>query len=162
MKNLVYPFLLVLGITSCKEEQAKFLVLDQIIQQQDSLVIFDLSDLESLTTDSITASLKPMISQMHIKFTLDPTTDDESKKIFVAGLRETLKKLEAVKPATTIKTISFDIGEQIFVTQNEADSVGGDYYKTAEINLQKAWTELTPQLKRLFPEAKFYAHNWGW
>ncbi len=163
MKNRAWAILLLgLVITSCTEKQTKFLELNEITQEQDSLVIFYLRDLVEWPGDRIDASVTPKIEKIHIKFTLDPSTDDDSKKIFIADLKTALQKIETIKSVSNIKSVSFDIGEQIFVTQSEVDSLGGDYYKIAELNLQRAWTELSPQLKKLFPEATFYAYNWGW
>jgi hypothetical protein len=167
MKTLLWAgFLLTLLASSCgktSQEQTVFIVNRQVTQERDSLIVFYFEDLELRTQlDFLDTTSMTKLNAVNIKLALDPSTDDAGKEEFVAGLKSAIQNLKTLLPVASIKSVSLDIGEQVFLTQTQVDSVGGDYEKMAEVNLRDAWTELSPVLKQVFPQAKFSALNWGW
>jgi hypothetical protein len=123
---------------------------------------FWIDDLEKLTEETVSATVKKESQWVHVQFSFDPASTDEQKKEYIRQLKIKLKKLELLKSICQIKIVSFDIGEQIFLTQKEVKSGGENWKKMAKANLDNAWKELSPVLKGMFPQAKFYADNWGW
>ena len=98
-----------------------------------------------------------------VKFSFDPEKSDEEKLVYIEGLIIQLEQLGSVcLSSPNLKTLMFQIGEQIFLTKAEVDSCNGDYKKMASLNLENAWKKLSPTLNKHFPKTKMYATNWGW
>ncbi len=132
------------------------------IDEKLPMEFFWIDDLEKLTEETVAATVKKETQWIHIQFSLDPASTDAEKKEYIKSLRTKLKKLEIIKSNCQVKVVSFDVGEQIFLTEKELKTFGDNWDKQAKANLTNAWKELSPQLVAMFPGTKFYAENWGW
>lgn len=96
-----------------------------------------------------------------IQFSFDPEMTDEQKEVYIQGIIVQLNQIGELSKSS-MKTLIFQIGEQIFLTKAEVESCKGDYKKMAKLNLENAWKRLSPGLNKHFLKTKMYAINWGW
>jgi hypothetical protein len=107
---------------------------------------------------------------IHFEYSFDPESSDSEKKEFRKKTRERFEKLKAFSVCPKLRTITFLIGEEIYVDKNEmkpkskleARDYDSQYRRLTKANLRNAWIDFGKDLNQSLPGAKLYAENWGW
>lgn len=99
----------------------------------------------------------PNLTHLEVKWNLDPQAPDSSKNLVIRKGLSQLSRLDNIK---TLKTISFSIGEGMFITSEDKL----EYYdkRGQKENMLRASTAITAELKKLTIKPKVYASSWGW
>lgn len=112
---------------------------------------------EFVDTDEINGK----IEILYISFSLDPSVSDKRKEKYIQSIIKKLEQIASVNNSK-LKGISFSIGEQVFLSNDEVLACGEDFDKMAKLNVEKAWQRLSPTLMKNFPKVKFYGKNYNW
>jgi hypothetical protein len=155
MKNIFLLSLLMICMQSFAQQKS-------FLDYEKYKITFETSYLNFESHDNIDGDyVGENVQHLHISFTLDPESSDAVKE---EKIKEIERKLKETAPfcKKTIKVLSLQIGEQLFLNGEEVASCGDNYDKLAKLNLKNAWKRLSPILQKEFPSIEIYADNWGW
>jgi hypothetical protein len=156
MKKLILLFLIVACSTSVQAQQKKFKDIRKYKGDYSSSSQIYLSE-NPEEIDPVEEGTKLLILQ----FSLDPESTDEQKEVYIATLLAKISQMgKSVK--SPLDAIIIQVGEQIFLTRAEVNAASDNRKKMANMNLEKAWQRLGPELNKSFPEISYHALNWNW
>jgi hypothetical protein len=130
-------------------------------EQAYELYVSDEVDHMKLFLDSVASGWQvEKVSHLEVKWNLSPEAVDSAKHEVIQRVIRQLPRLTELQKVSGLKTISFFVGEGLFLKQ--ADSL--EYYEKTgrEVNLQRAYTTLQGEFNKAGLRLRVYTQTWGW